>query len=850
MRVMAKAVIAAAAVAGTALVGMKTDALPVLKGAALAGRQADNLYLVVSNQLLRPSGETFAIKGRPVDLAFDSGERLLAILNSGSVLLRDGTTGAPIAEIKTKTTSYAGICFRPGDRELWVSETTRQGTDSLAILRLSQDGKYDQIKRIDLKGHPVPAGITFSPDGGKAYVALSRNNTLAVIDAESRRIEREIPVGLAPHAVLFERERGLLFVSNRAGRPPVPGQSEGSSGGSTVAVDPQTGATLSGTVSVIDSKTFATRHVDAGRSPSNLTLSRDGRTVVVANSHSDSLTFLDVETLQRVDVPVPTKPEGLIGSQPVATAFSPDGKLLYVACAGDNAITVLSKNNGRWQDAGAAPTAWFPSALLIDKQGDLRVASVKGTGNTMGPDGTHNSRQFEGQLAKITAPTPARLSAGREMVEAANRPRFTPAGGVENLASLGIQHVVLIVKENRTYDQVFSDMDKGNRDPKLLMYGREITPNHHALAEQYVLLDNFYATGAISFEGHQWLLQGFVSDYVERALLSSPRGYAWNLNDSLTVSPAGFFWQGARRNLDVRLFGATSLPRRWDPKTQDPVDITEDELLTWSEYWRMYKAGTWRSAVGARSGVPVLEPLMAPHYPASSMHIPDQIRADAFLEELARWEERKKAPHLSILTMTSDHTMGTRPGSPTPAAMVADNDLALGRIVEGLSKSSFWKNMLVLVVEDDAQNGVDHVDGHRTIALAVGPHVRRKALDSNFYTHLNMVRTIQDVFRIPPRTRFLAKARPMTSLFMAEPRLTAYKALTPDIALDTMNPPLTALRGRQLWAARRSLEMEWNEVDDVPTEVLNRILWWDRKGYETPYPAFSWTKAPGARHSD
>lgn len=841
MQVARKTIVGAAVIAAT-LIAMKTDILPVLKSTVVAGRQAEDLYLVVSNQLLRPSGETFEIKGRPVDLAFDSRERLLAILNSDSVLLRDGSTGVPLADIKTRTTSYTGICFRPGDRELWVSETSRSGVDSLAIVHLSEDGKYEQITRMQLTGHPIPAGIAFSRDGAKAYVAMSRNNTLAVIDAQSHRIEQELSVGLAPHAVLVEPERGLIFVSNRAGRPPAADQTKSTSGGSLVAVDPRTGATLSGTVSVIDAKTFAMRHVDVGRSPSNLSISNDKKTLTVANSHSDSLSLLDIDTLQRTDVPVPTKPVGLLGSQPVATAFSTDGKLLYVVCAGDNALTVLRKEKNGWRDAGAISTAWFPSALLIDKKGYLRVASVKGVGNTLGPDGTHNSRNFEGQLARIAPPSPPMLAAGRDLVEAANRPKFTPSGGIENLPSLGIQHVVLIIKENRTYDQVFSDLDKGNRDPKLLMYGREITPNHHALAEQYVLLDNFYASGAISFEGHQWLMQGFVSDYVERALISSPRGYAWNLNDALTVSPAGFFWQGARRNMDVRLFGPTSLPRRWDSKTHDPVDITEDELLSWTEYWRMYKAGTWRDAVGARSGVPILEPLMATHYPASSMNIPDQIRADTFLEEIAKWEKDKKAPHLSILTMTSDHTMGTRPGSPTPSAMVADNDLALGRMIEGLSKSSFWKNMLVLVVEDDAQNGVDHVDGHRTIALAIGPHVRRGALDSNFYTQLSMVRTIQDIFRIPSQTRFLAQARPMASIFMAKPEMTTYQPLTPAIALDTMNPPLKALNGRQLWAAKRSLAMDWNEVDDIPTEELNRILWWDRKGYETPYPTFTWNE--------
>ena len=180
--------------------------------------------------------------------------------------------------------------------------------------------------------------------------------------------------------------------------------------------------------------------------------------------------------------------------------------------------------------------------------------------------------------------------------------------------------------------------------------------------------------------------------------------------------------------------------------------------------------------------------------------------------------------------------MGTNPAAPTPAAMVADNDLALGRMVEAISKSSFWPRILILVVEDDAQDGVDHVDGHRTVALAIGPTVKRNALDSNYYTQLSMIRTIQDIFRIQPRTRFLMAARAMNSVFTSERNLSPYAALTPKIALDTMNPPLKALRGRQLLAARRSAAMNWNEVDDVPSAELNRILWWDRKGYDVPVP--------------
>jgi hypothetical protein len=437
----------------------------------------------------------------------------------------------------------------------------------------------------------------------------------------------------------------------------------------------------------------------------------------------------------------------------------------------------------------------------------------------------------------MPAPADAQIAAGTREVREANSPRFEPAGGVAYLSSLGIRHVFFIIKENRTYDQVFGDIPKGNGDPKLCVYGREVTPNQHALAERYVLLDNFHTGGAISFDGHQWLMQAFVSDYVERAFAASPRGYAWNMSDALTVSPAGFFWQSAPRPLDVRVYGEFGLPAHWDPATKNTVDMKERDELSWSAYWKLYKEGKWQAAVGARSGVPALAKILSQRYPHSSTSIPDQIRAEEFLRELHEREKSGVMPNVSVLTLNSDHTNGTQPGSPTPRAMVADNDLALGRIVEGISKSRFWPKSLILVVEDDAQDGFDHVDGYRTVALAIGPHVRRGTVDSNFYTHTSMVRTIQDIFEIPPRTRFASSARAMTSVFTPETDAKPYRCLPAKLALDEMNPPLVSLTGKRLWAARQSLAMNWSHPDDIRSDVLNRILWWDAKGYDVPYPA-------------
>lgn len=833
------------ALAGLSLLdSSETGLWAVLSSTVQPGRQPGNVWLIPSNQLLKPWGAPVVMRGRPVELAFSADRRLLAVLNWRGVEIYDPETGAQLGEAKSRSTSYGGVAFRPGTREVWASEATRNGPDSILIATLDERGGVAKEERISLKPHPVPVGIAFSRDGAKAYVAFSRNNTLAVFDAARREVVREVETGTAPFAVAVSETTGQIFVSNRAGRKWKQGDPEAPTSGGRIVASAVTGSSASGTVSVVNEKTLVVREVAVGLAPAGMKVSPDGKTVAVANAHSDSVTLIETASLKTREVKLGAWPEGTTGSIPAAVAWSKNAKDLYVLLGGMNAVAVVRGA----KLAGALPTGWFPSGIDVDAEGGLRVVSIKGTGNTAKGDGTFNSRAYEGLLQSIPAPDEGALAAGLREVKAANRPRFTRAGGVENLRALGVEHTFLIIKENRTYDQVFGALGKGNGDPRLTMYGRDVTPNHHALAERYVLLDNFHTTSSISFDGHQWLMMAFVSDYTQRAFAASPRGYAWDMSDALTVSPAGFFWQGAPPQVSVRIYGEFCLPGRWNPEKDSAADIDARSLYSWSEYWRLYKSGEWPSHVGcSAAGLPALKSLMSKRYPQDDTAIPDQIRAEEFIRELKDIEKSGKRPaNINILTLTADHTNGTRPGSPTPRAMVADNDLALGRMVEAISKSRFWAKSLILVVEDDAQDGLDHVDGHRTVALMIGPNVRRGAVDSNHYNQLSMIRTIQQIFRIPARTAWLENARPMTSVFTPEADARAYECLPSRVKLDEMNPPLKALNGRRLWAARESARMNWADVDDIPSDTLNRILWWDAKGYETPYPELSSSlKRPG-----
>lgn len=809
---------------------------PFLKSDARIGRQPAGFFLLPTNQLLQPWGEQSVITGRPVDAALDSGKHFLAVLNTRSIDVFHALTGTPLGSVRTKSSSYTGIAFRPGASEIWTGETSRTGPDFVLVTPISATGVPGPGVEIPLGKHSVPSGVAFSEDGKTAWVAMSRSNTVAVFDAETRRLVREIEVGVAPFAVVYSTVHHALYVSNRGGRRAKASETTAPSSGTDVLTDPITGTTVSGTVNVIDLTSGSNQEISVGRAPSGLALSKDEGMLAVANGHSDSVSIIDTKTLRITEVKIPAYPAGVTGSQPIALAWTADGNTLYVACGGTNALASVQRNGGKWNVAGSIPAGWFPTSVNVMNDGSLRVVNLKGTGNTANGRGSFIPTAYEGSLLRIPVLDPGRLAVATREVVAENSPKLEPAGGVANVVSLGIQHVLLIVKENRTYDQVFGDLKQGNGDASLTMFGREVTPNHHALAEEYVLLDNFHTGGAISFDGHPWLMQSFVSDYTERAFAASPRGYAWNMADALTVSPAGFFWQGAPKPPSVRIYGEFCVPARWDAASKSVVDINEGDLKQWSEYWKMYKEGTLKDVVASRSGVPALQKLIDERYPFNDTSITDQIRADEYLRELATFEQSGNMPQLSVLTLTSDHTNGTRPGSPTPRAMVADDDYALGRIVEGVTKSRFWSSTLVLVVEDDAQNGLDHVDGHRTVALAIGPHIRRGAVDSNFYNHSSMIRTIQDVFRVPPQTRFVAAARPMSSVFTPTANSKAYTALKPGIAFDEMNPPLIALNGRQLQAAKQSLAMNWHDPDDIPSDVLNRILWWDSKGYNKDYP--------------
>jgi hypothetical protein len=387
-----------------------------------------------------------------------------------------------------------------------------------------------------------------------------------------------------------------------------------------------------------------------------------------------------------------------------------------------------------------------------------------------------------------------------------------------------IEYVVYIVKENRTYDQVLGALPEGNGDPSLVMFGEDVTPNTHKLSREFVLLDNFYATGGNSADGHNWLTQANEVDY---ALWPGYQGrsYPYDGSDPLAHSSGGFIWTAAlRMKKSVRIFGefAGEGPR---------VKFSRQQLLD------MWKSGEqFSDLVSHKAPMESINPILQTNYPAYNTDIPDVVRARIFLGQLKKWEQEGKMPNLVLVQLPSDHTHGTRPGTNTPKAMVADNDLALGQIVEGLTRSPFWNKMAIFVVEDDAQNGVDHVDGHRTVALAISPYTRRGHVDSTFYSNQSMLKTIELILGLPTMSIFDLIAYDMRNSFTDTPDPTPYSAVVPKQDLWEMNPRLSALRGPARQAALDSSRMDFSGPDRAPTGRLNRILWGAIRGWDTPYP--------------
>jgi len=812
---------------------------------AMVGPQDDGTHVVATSQIINPVGNTVIFPGRPTDLALNNAETILAVKNKSDLVFLDVANQSlkQTLAIPDGGNTFAGIAWSLHDSLVWTTDT--KGFLRSAIL--GEDGMFNWHKEVSLKGperednnRSYPGGFVIDEEKDLIFVVLSRNNTLGIVNTKSMELEAQIPVGIAPFTVVIKDSKA--YVSNWGGRVPGPEDKTGLTSGSKAVVDPKTGIGSSGTVSMVDLESREVmKEISVGLLPCNMTLSADGSRLYVANANSDIVSVIDTEDdklLKTIDTkPIPDLP---FGSAPNALVLDPSGKSLFVANGGNNLLVLIDLETDKVTEL--IPTGWYPGAVVLNKAGtELFVANVKGIGGRWEgrSKGGFNSHDHMGSVTFI--PVPGKEELNKYSLQAAANMRLPKISEAMNIEATEekivpvptrpgeksvFKHVLYIIKENRTYDQVFGDLPQGNGDTTLCHFGREVTPNHHALAEKYVLLDNTYCNGVLSADGHMWAMEGFVTDYLEKSFGGFVRSYPYDGDDALAYASSGFIWD---KVLDAGL------------TFRDYGEFVQAEIkpkdATWTELYNQFKAGTDDIKIKATTELHTLEPYLCPTYVGFPGKVQDVYRAGEFIKELKEFEKNDALPNFMVMLLPNDHTVGTREGYPTPRATVADNDLALGQIVEAVSNSKFWKETAIFVIQDDPQAGLDHVDGRRTVALCISPYTKRGEVISTHYNQNSYLRTIELILGLTPMSQFDLLAEPLVDCFTNEADFTPYKALPNQIPLDEMNPSLTAIAGKkQLYFAKKSMEMPLDDIDQADEGVFNRIIWHSVKGYDVPYP--------------
>ena len=895
MRLIAPLHLGAALLALISASGRAADEGPDITAAV--GRSDGDTTVLPVNQIVTPVGVQVELPGlRPQVLALSPDGRILATSGkTNEIVLLDPASGEILGRVRPPADdavrpagdddsdrnlkpdgqaiqSYTGLVFAPDGRRLYMSNV--HGSVKVFAVR---DETVVPSYSIQLppanapeRARDIPSGLAVSADGARLYVCGNLSNRLFEIDAATGDVLRTFDVGVAPYDVILVGDRA--FVSNWGGRRPGPNDLTGPAGkGTRVRVDPVRHIASEGTVSVVDLKTAQLREVFVGLHASALAVAPDGRHVVCANSAGDTLSILDAATGDVVDTAWTKRtPADLYGAMPNALAFSSDGERLYVCNGAQNAVAVMDwepDERGGTKLLGLIPVGWHPGAVVVDPARQrLAVANIKGLPVKPKPRGASagfNSHHYHGSVSILPIPGDDDLPPLSERVArnmragairdalAPPRPGQPPRVIPERIGEPSlIEHVVYVIKENRTYDQVLGDMPQGNGRPELCIFGAEITPNQHALASEFVLLDNAYCCGILSADGHNWSTSAVATNYLERSFAGFPRSYPDGMEDAdtdaIAWSPAGFLWDNAvKHGKTIRNYGEFMMPRvGW----RDAKRPGRPDFAACFSAWRAGPdAGEVRFA--SEPAIESIRPFSPSDCVGWDMSVPDQFRADFILRELADYERQGRYPNLVIICLPQDHTSGTDPRCPTPAACVADNDLALGRIVEALSKSRFWPKMAIFAIEDDPQDGWDHVSGYRTTVYVAGPHVKRGATVSTRYNTTSILRTIGQILGMPPLNQFDASATPMTDCFTDVADPTPFVARPATVPLDQMNADPKAILDPVLKAgALASAAMNFREVDKAPEDALNRVLWHAMKGSAAPYP--SWATRGGDDEDD
>jgi DNA-binding beta-propeller fold protein YncE len=770
----------------------------------LPGMQSDGTTLLPNGWRLAPAGVHVNTGELPLNMAVTPDGRFTLTMNNGmrdqSITVVDNKAWRVVQTVPLRK-GWVGLKFFDNGGKFAVSG----GNDNRIFI---YSFAADTARLIDsvVIAPPWPtakiwcAGLDITPDGKDLYVCGKESDSLYVIDLEHLQLRKRIWLPAKPYTCLASTTHDTVFVSLWGGKA----------------------------VAIINTRTRELQgNVPVGEHPCDLVESPDGNRLFVANANTNSVSVIYIPEGKPLEtISTALFPDAPPGSTPNAVAIDPTGTKLAVANADNNYLALFDvSTHGHSRPMGFVPVGWYPTSVRFLGT-SLLVASGKGLSSRANPQGPNPERRgvredyigsmFKGVLSRIDSGDAATRAGwtktvydcSQYAVARQHQRNWEEANALPHPGGSPspISHVFYVIKENRTYDQVFGDMSEGNGDPNLCLFGEEVTPNHHALARQFVLLDNFYADAEVSADGHNWSMAAYANDYVEKTwpTMYGGRGgeYEYEQGNPLVRPPSGYLWDNcARHDVSYRSYGEFALEGGW------PDDTT-------------------------RAAIEGLQGHMAPDYRGWDLNYSDVQRAKDWERDFARYERDGQLPHFQIIKLPNDHTEGARRGSLSPKSYVAQNDLALGMIVDRISHSRYWTSSAIFVVEDDAQAGPDHVDAHRTVALVISPFTRHGFVDSELYSTSSMVRTMELILDLPPMSQFDAAATPMHQSFSTAADFSPYICRPARISLETKN--LAGAYGQD-----ESDRMDFSREDAAPDQLLSEIVWRSVKGTSMPPPVRS-----------
>ncbi len=762
----------------------------------LPGTTAEGRMRLPNGWYITPAGKQIEVGDAPLNFDIDPDGNYAVVTNNGegdqTVCIVDLKKGVATQSIPVGK-SWLGIKFYNGGKNFALSG----GNDNCILLYSFDRGKAALADSI-VVGKAWPnegiwmGGIDIDEAAHLLYVTGKYDSTFYCFDLATKELRKKVKLPGMPYTCLVSKKHPQVYLSLW-------------SSSSVLVFDGGLHAML-GTIAV-------------GPHPNDMAESPDGKRLYIANANENSVSVIDIGSMNVAETIVSSLfPDALPGSTPNSVALSSDGNTLYIANADNNFIAVMNvSSSGGSRSLGFIPSGWYPSCVRINHaNGEIIIANAKGNSsfpNPHGPVPGHKAEhvQYIGSLMKgtleiVKQPSPEELRAYAAQVYGNSPYRRDTVANKQAIARLlsPIKHVFYVIKENRTYDQILGDMPEGNGDSSLTFFGEKVTPNLHALARQFVLLDNFYVDAEVSADGHNWSMAAYATDYVEKTwpTMYGNRGGDFDFGPGSRISSpsSGYIWDNSKaHNVTYRDYG-------------EAVDVPE-------------KVGEANTATTAG-----LEGHVCTDYRGFDMDYSDLDREAVWEKEFDAFERDGGLPQFNIVYFPNDHTNGTAKGKGTPRSFAGQNDLAVGKFIDRLSKSKYWKETAVFIVEDDAQSGSDHVDAHRTTAYVISPYTKHRYVDHTMYSTSGLVGTIERILGLPPMTQYDAAATPMVNSFTADGDFAQYHYIPAIIDLKEQN--LASAYG-----AKESEAMDFSRPDEINESLLNEILWRSIKGADAPVPA-------------